>query len=471
MDSTSERYEKSLEDDIKGGFFNPCQPPSRPHKSRIIRESVEPPCAKNPGNLSTISKPPDPGLVDVIQQPPPYLRNRKWPAAQVACSLFVLYLQLSAGYWNAVVVESALGTPKGGAFPESVDGVGTGNTSTTSNGTPYSSALPSSGSSKNHRNSKRQRGKGSDGDRPGRRGEKRTPVANGPGRGDTSGPHWACPFYLHNGQENWRCLDFKLKRIVDVRQHIYRKHVLPIHCPICGVEFANEYLRVEHINASYCQQRQFNLSGATADQLVAMSRAARDGTASTDEERWFEIWHILFPGIPEPESPRVPSGLNTYTCLISQYRHSTRFQQQVISSAPGDGTAQMVNIMAGMLDDLSLYFTERQTNRIQSGNNETANAENPPLQIMSPPLSANLNTLSQNPPESIPHPPLEPSNTDAFNSPQTQGQDYTSSILPGPYQATQFLPNENFDPDFDFSRNFSDPNWSYNGPYNWYNGM
>ncbi|OTA92612.1 hypothetical protein M434DRAFT_387044 [Hypoxylon sp. CO27-5] len=453
------------EDDVKGGFFNPCQPPSRPHKSRIIRELIGPPCAKNQGNLSTVSESTDPGIVDAtcaVQHPPPYLRDRKWAIARVACSLFVLYLQLPAGYWNAVVIETALGKPKDGAFPESVDGGGTGNTSTTSNG---ASTLPSSGSSKNHGNSKRQRGKRSDGDRPGRRGSKRTPVPNAPGHGDTSGPHWACPFYLHNRQENWRCLGFRLKRIGDVRQHIRRKHVVPIHCPICGAEFANENLRIEHINASYCQQHLFNLPGATVDQIVAMKRAADDGNASTDVERWFEIWRILFPGIPEPESPYVPSGLSAGTCLISLYRHSTRFQQQVISLAPGDGSAQTENIMAAVLDDLSLFFTERQTNRIQSGNNETANAENPPSLIMSPPLSANLHTFSQNPPQSISHLPLEPS-TDAFNSPQTQGQDYIPYILQYPYQATQFLPNENADAGFDFSQDLSDSNWSYNGPSN-----
>ncbi|KAI0095674.1 hypothetical protein F4776DRAFT_677389 [Hypoxylon sp. NC0597] len=470
MESTSERSE-FLQDDKTRGFFTSGQTYNKPHKSYINRELVVPGHhALGTREISITSKSTDSGPVDVtcaVQHPSSYLSDKKRALAEVAFSLFVLYLHRHkevAGYWNTLVVETALGTPKGGAVPEAVDGVGTGNTSTTSTGTPHSSALPFSGSSKYHRNSGRHRGKGDGRDRPGRRREKRLPVPNVPGRADTSGSLWACPFYVRNGEEHWRCLDFKLKRIVDVRQHIYRKHVLPVHCPTCGVEFAHEYLRVEHIIASFCEPRQFNLSGAAADQLEAMSRAARDGNASTEEERWFEIWMILFPGIARPESPYIPSGLSTYTCLINQYRHSTRFQQRVISSMPGNGSAQTENIMAGMLNDLSLYFTERQTDHIQSGTNETANAEDPPSLIMtSPPPST---TFSQTLPESLSHPPLE-SSIDAFNSPQTQEQNYMSSTLQDSYQATQFPPNENLDPNFNLTQDFSDPNWPYDFSYNW----
>ncbi|KAH8886090.1 hypothetical protein GQ53DRAFT_876448 [Thozetella sp. PMI_491] len=49
---------------------------------------------------------------------------------------------------------------------------------------------------------------------------------------------WACPFHKHDIDT---CLSvFSLARIVDVRQHIHRKHTQPLHCPICGINFKHK---------------------------------------------------------------------------------------------------------------------------------------------------------------------------------------------------------------------------------------
>lgn len=133
--------------------------------------------------------------------------------------------------------------------------------------------------------------------------------------GQYSSP-FACPFYLHDRQECRNCLrNYTLNRIVDVRLHLFRIHLLAPQCPICGEEFKGDTAEDRcntHIQRQNCQRLSFPPSarlGITRDQFDAIQTTARhrNGRRGPDPaaEKWFEMWDIIFPGITRPISPYI----------------------------------------------------------------------------------------------------------------------------------------------------------------------
>lgn len=136
--------------------------------------------------------------------------------------------------------------------------------------------------------------------------------------GQSSSP-FACPFYLHNRHECHNCLrNYTLNRIVDVRLHLLRVHLLAPQCPICGKEFKGDTAAAEdrcntHIQLQNCQRLPFPPParlGITRDQLEAIQTTAkhrRSGRLVPDPaaEKWFEMWDIIFPRTTRPISPYI----------------------------------------------------------------------------------------------------------------------------------------------------------------------
>jgi hypothetical protein len=89
-----------------------------------------------------------------------------------------------------------------------------------------------------------------------------------------------------------------------VREHLYRRHALPIRCPRCCAEFSND---VELINHS----RQRNACDLTILDLVEgfdksqekKMRSRKKTSAITETEKWVEIYKILFPDDEEDLMP------------------------------------------------------------------------------------------------------------------------------------------------------------------------
>ncbi|KAH8760494.1 hypothetical protein F5883DRAFT_140722 [Diaporthe sp. PMI_573] len=125
---------------------------------------------------------------------------------------------------------------------------------------------------------------------------------------------FACPFYLHNRYEWHTCLrNYTLKRIVDVRLHLLRVHLLAPQCPTCGHEFKGDSAEDRcnvHIQLRTCQPLPLPLPsrhGVTGDQLEDIrtiatrrpDRRVKDPAAA----KWFEMWDIIFPSSARPASP------------------------------------------------------------------------------------------------------------------------------------------------------------------------
>ncbi|GIJ92584.1 hypothetical protein Asppvi_001862 [Aspergillus pseudoviridinutans] len=112
---------------------------------------------------------------------------------------------------------------------------------------------------------------------------------------------FACPFFKRHPESFRTCGMSDHENSSRVKQHISRKHRMPIYCPRCSETFKTEHDRDTHARDVDCPVGpKANFVCATADQLRKLSKR---NTRQTDRENWNTIYKILFPEDPLPESP------------------------------------------------------------------------------------------------------------------------------------------------------------------------
>ncbi|KAJ2992711.1 hypothetical protein NUW58_g2072 [Xylaria curta] len=85
-------------------------------------------------------------------------------------------------------------------------------------------------------------------------------------------------------------------------------HMQPGYCPKCGTIFQDdiEHLkRDDHIDRCVADDNPSPPPGMTLEQLTEMGDAANSRRSVSDEERWNEIWRIMFPNEGCPQSPYI----------------------------------------------------------------------------------------------------------------------------------------------------------------------
>ncbi|KAJ4261523.1 hypothetical protein NW762_006950 [Fusarium torreyae] len=126
-------------------------------------------------------------------------------------------------------------------------------------------------------------------------------------------PRLACPFYQHD-QERYRstrsCCGPGWESVHRVKEHIFRRHVLPENqCPRCFETFDTGEVLFEHSRAGVrCEVRSQNpqegINQSQWKQLHARAKKAsrRSHPRKVEEERWKEVYRIIFPGeeVPSP---------------------------------------------------------------------------------------------------------------------------------------------------------------------------
>ncbi|KAK2030826.1 hypothetical protein LX32DRAFT_651310 [Colletotrichum zoysiae] len=121
---------------------------------------------------------------------------------------------------------------------------------------------------------------------------------------------FACPYFKRDPVRHLKCfMRFKLKRVKDVKQHLYRKHSFPEHCcPLCWATFDRRSDYDNHIRKRSCEAREMPGEYGdfmTVDQKKAISKRTDSGP---DEHRqWYNVWKVLFPDEDQPASPYLKS--------------------------------------------------------------------------------------------------------------------------------------------------------------------
>jgi hypothetical protein len=108
---------------------------------------------------------------------------------------------------------------------------------------------------------------------------------------------FACPFYRRFPTLHKDCMNRKLTRIRDVKQHIMRRHIrTAFYCPTCYESYPSSRLSDKHIQSRCCEPR----PPPILDTLDSNSKEVQDlvsyraNNSLTQEEKWHEIWRLLF---------------------------------------------------------------------------------------------------------------------------------------------------------------------------------
>ena len=92
------------------------------------------------------------------------------------------------------------------------------------------------------------------------------------------------------------------------REHIYRRHAMPIHCSRCRAVFETDAGLSAHMRVSKSEICELNthapLDGFTPDQGKAM-RCRKTSRGLSEEKKWIDLSTLLFPdcdpeNFPEP---------------------------------------------------------------------------------------------------------------------------------------------------------------------------
>lgn len=136
---------------------------------------------------------------------------------------------------------------------------------------------------------------------------------------DDSPLKFACPFFKRDTGNYDDCFRYRLKRIADVKQHLKRHHRQRTHCNICLEQLPNEDALHDHVRAQSCRKREYIApDGMTA--LQEKRIVSRVGTKNKSaSEQWFEVYEILFPGEPRPQSAYLGDRLSEDIEVLRQF--------------------------------------------------------------------------------------------------------------------------------------------------------
>ncbi len=92
------------------------------------------------------------------------------------------------------------------------------------------------------------------------------------------------------------------------RTHLYRRHTMPLQCPRCWTTFKTDALLTGHLQqdppCNICPNETL-AEGFTKDQEKKLRSRKKTSAEMTDEDKWREIYTILFPD-DDPET--IPSA-------------------------------------------------------------------------------------------------------------------------------------------------------------------
>lgn len=209
--------------------------------------------------------------------------------------------------WVGLVLSTAVGIPKHSAGPEDFSGA------TTKRSSPRTER---GGASSYPRAHQRRKKRGLSGDSHSEDDDEdehgRTNKSKAKRRREAEGTrlNLACPF-AKKDPVRWRsCYRHELSKISYVKQHLYRAHLQPPYCHRCGRTYERQDDLSAHArSATPCDVRSFATpEGLTAEQRQRLSE--RLSSKLSDEQRWYAVFEIVFPGHPRPGTPYVDPDMS-----------------------------------------------------------------------------------------------------------------------------------------------------------------
>lgn len=160
---------------------------------------------------------------------------------------------------------------------------------------------------------------------------------------------FACPFQKFDPHKYHKCLKYRLNRIKDVKQHIYRQHTQrPYYCALCYEFFITSDDRDEHSRRAGCKRRpQPQFEGITEDQRNELKKSSP--RKKPLHEQWFEVWDIVFPGRQRPQSAVIGNYVEEMIPLLRDLWNEKRTE---IISGVIDTRCERNQVDSGLLEDI-----------------------------------------------------------------------------------------------------------------------
>ncbi|KAH9908966.1 hypothetical protein F4778DRAFT_714758 [Xylariomycetidae sp. FL2044] len=129
----------------------------------------------------------------------------------------------------------------------------------------------------------------------------------------------ACPFWKHDSEKHRRCCKLTLTRIRDVKQHLHRRHTPYFYCDRCYEVFEDGDGYQRHFLRDMVCSRgpDSQLEGINRIQNLALTK--KSDRNQGEEDQWFAIWDIIFPGVTRPVSAYVDSELTEEMSSFREY--------------------------------------------------------------------------------------------------------------------------------------------------------
>ncbi|EUC29414.1 hypothetical protein COCCADRAFT_8373 [Bipolaris zeicola 26-R-13] len=140
------------------------------------------------------------------------------------------------------------------------------------------------------------------------------------------GARFACPFYKHdpNRYRNRRtCPGPGWTTVHRMKEHLYRSHAQPIFCPICYAKFKSDKEQLNHVRLQQCERSSTQQIDGIDRETIWTLRKRTTGLR-LEEDKWRDVYHILFPGVPTAD---IPSPF--YDC-DSPSEDSRRFRRDLL---------------------------------------------------------------------------------------------------------------------------------------------
>ncbi|KAF2475309.1 uncharacterized protein BDR25DRAFT_340117 [Lindgomyces ingoldianus] len=91
---------------------------------------------------------------------------------------------------------------------------------------------------------------------------------------------------------------------IRLRQHLERRHYVPVHCPRCSEEFEDAAELNDHFRqVAVCDIRPTRIWSGINEEKQKALKSMRASRNKSTEENWNEIYRLLFPASPLPDSP------------------------------------------------------------------------------------------------------------------------------------------------------------------------
>ena len=120
-----------------------------------------------------------------------------------------------------------------------------------------------------------------------------------------SGARFACPFFKHD-PERYRnrrtCPGPGWPTVHRMKEHLYRSHSQPIFCPICYETFKSDKEQLNHVRLQQCQtSAPQQIEGIDRETIWTLRK--RTTALRLEEDKWRDVYHVLFPNVPAADIP------------------------------------------------------------------------------------------------------------------------------------------------------------------------